>query len=133
VSGLYLKVSGSWSYETSVSPDRIVLRLEAKQPSGEFTQIAATDYSNGLTESHSETFNLTGNLLDTNLTATEFSLDSTGDSVSRDIDVRLTLEVSHDGDTIDTHTVEDSATITVTKEQATVESSIDADGTITVV
>lgn len=125
-----LNVSGAYSVDSQVVPDRVILRLEGKRSTQEdYQQLNAEEPSTQLAKQFSESFDFKANLLDLDrVNAPNLTPDSIGESVSINIDLRLTLTVRHNGSTIKTVSVTEEANLTVNKTEAQVTIGINATG-----
>lgn len=131
VAGVVLRVDGSYEYSTSVEPTRLVLRLEARPSGGSWSQIDALAVRSNLTPSESSDYQLQGNLVKhPELSATDFTPSSRGESKRVQVDVRVRMSVSNKGQKLGETQAEDSATITVSKTTAQVELGVSGDGSV---
>lgn len=134
VNGLRISLSGTFDLESGKEPDKVVLRVKARaNETNEFQQIGATDWRTGLAKGMSQQFSLEANVLDLEgVTAPGLTPMNVGESTSQNITVRLTLSVFHDGVQTHSHTVEDSATVGITKQETQTNSTISASGNFSV-
>jgi len=131
VSGVRLTVDGEYSLAGSVTPDRVVTRLEATV-TDEFTQLAALSDDNvGLDETHD--IQLEGNLLDIeHLTAADVNPTTVGESINETITARLTLSASKDGHEIGSKQLTDEFSVSIQKTAGSVTVSMGATGEVQV-
>jgi hypothetical protein len=124
---LRLKVDANYSYDTTVTPDRLVLRLEAKTRD-KWTQIDAV----GATiegNSYTNTIPLAGSL--TVLDGLDSMLpDTVGKSNTESIDLRLVLTARHNGKQIGKTKTTDTVELTATKSSASIDLGLGGSGTI---
>lgn len=131
VAAVQLSVDGSYQYETSVTPTRLVLRLEVKPPSGGWSQIDAFAIRNNLPESKTDNYTLEGNILKhPAFDASAFTPANRGESKQVDITARVRMSVSNEGKNLGEKRATDSASIVVTKTAASVEMSLGGDGSV---
>ena len=124
-----LSVDASYSYDTSIVPDRLQLRLQAKTGS-EWVQIDAVNATiDG--QSHSSSVTLEGSLLSLNGLETIVPTER-GTTNTESIDVRLTLTARYDGSNIGTANASETVTIEATKEDIQIGMSIGGDGSISI-
>lgn len=134
VSGLELTIDGTWTISSDRAPSKVVLRIQARATeTNDFQQISATDYEADLSAEMGRNFNLQGNLLDLQgLDAPSLTPQETGQSISETVTVRIILEVRHDMQVTETHEVQDTATIEITRELAATNATISAHGNMSV-
>ena len=129
IEDVLLSVDASYTYDAGVNPTRVILRLEAKT-NNSWMQIDATE-PDTVSQSQSETIQLKGSLLKLeSLDADKLVPTERGSTNSMSIDVRLTLEIQHDGDSIGTANSEDSTSINITREEIQIGMSVGGDGSI---
>lgn len=126
VSKAELTVSGNYSITSDVVPDKLILRLEAKQGL-DYIQIAATAVTDNLSREVSGSYKLVDNLFDADVTPIDLNPATVGESTTTDVDTRVSLTVQKDGREIGRYSAEDRFTITVTK--TTGETTIQMGGT----
>jgi len=130
VSGLRITVSGSYEWTTEATITRAVLRLDGRQPNQDWMQLTATELQT--TESSGE-YDVEGNLLDIRgVEASDVNPVNRGESKETTVEIRLTLSLYSDGRQLTTKEIQDSATVTVTREQVSVEATITGEGEIAV-
>jgi len=129
-----LNVNGTYSVDSEVIPDRVILRLEGKRSTeSSYQQLAAEEPSTQLAKQFSEDFAFTANLLDlNNVTSAYLTPDALGNTINLGIDLTLTLTVRHDGRTIKEVTVTEETNLAVTKTEGTVNIGINATGNMSV-
>lgn len=130
VAAVQLSVSGEYSYETSVDPSRVVLRLEVEH-SGEWAQVDALAVRENLPRSQRSEYSLSGNILKhRKLTPSDFTPSNRGESKSIDVGVRVKMSVSSVDGKIGEEVVRDSASIRVTKTAAEVSMQVGGSGEV---
>jgi len=123
-----LRVNGRYQWETSVVPDKAILRLEL-QYAGSWEQLEATKIPGQLDKTQEDSYSLEGNLFDhSQIDPIDLSPQTVGESKSLDFSVRVKLGVKNDGRTLKTLTAEDTASITVNKTTAEVTGTIGGEG-----
>lgn len=127
---LTLSVDASYSYETSVVPDSLVLRLQAKTGS-EYRQIDATEPPvDGTSDSSSVALN--GSLL--TLSGLETIVPSErGTTNTESLDVRLVLTARYDGREIGSANTSETVEIAATRSSVSIGMSIGGSGDISAV
>jgi len=130
VTGVSVTVDGSYGFDSTKLPTRVVLRFEAKEPTAnEWTQLAANGVQDGLEKEMQRDFSLSGNVLDVSgFTAPGLTPSAVGETITREIDTRLTLEVLDVSKTLKEYSVEDTAKVEITMGSAKVETNITAGG-----
>jgi len=129
VSTATLSVSGAYSVQSDVIPDRLILRLEAKQGL-EYGQIASETVDSELGKDMGGTYTLEGNLLDSDVTAPDLSPANIGERKTVGIDVRVTLDVRYNGRVIKSYEATDSSEINVEKTAGETTISMDGSGSL---
>jgi len=130
VAGATLTVSGSYALQSDVVPDRLILRLEAKQAL-EYSQIASKTVDTNLSKDMAGSYELGGNLLQSDVTAPDLSPNNIGETKTVGLDIRVTLDVRYDGRTIKSYEAKDSNEITVEKTAGETTVSMDGSGSLT--
>lgn len=131
VSAVQLQVDGQYQYETSVSPTRLVLRLEVRPTGGEWSQLDSILKQDGLTTSESADYTLQGNVVNhPEISASEFTPAERGESQTVDVDVRVRMSMSNEGEKLGGQQVKDTVSITVARTPASVELSVGGTGSV---
>jgi hypothetical protein len=132
VNGATLDVSGSYQWQTSVTPTDVTLRLTVTYATEE-QQLAAMRVPGELTPEDSGEFDMTCSLLDhSEINAPALTPTEVGETKELTFDTALTMIVDGDSGELGRQTVTETATITVEKEQAGVKTSLSVQGTIDV-
>jgi len=129
VESITLSVDASYQYDTSIVPDRLQLRLEAKT-TDEWQQIDAVNATvDG--SSHSSSTTLNGSL--SSLSGLETIVPSErGTTNTESIEVRLTLTARYDGREIGTANASETVEIQATREDITIGMSVGGSGSLEV-
>lgn len=127
VETLALSVDASYHYETSIVPDRLQLRLQAKTDN-EWVQIDAVNATiDG--QSHSTSTTLEGSL--NSLSGLETIVPSErGATNTESIEVRLTLTARYDGREIGKANASETVEIQATREDITIGLSVGGSGSV---
>jgi len=131
VSKAELTVTGNYAVTSDVIPDRLVLRLESKKGL-EYAQIAATTITDNLSTESSGSYELVGNLLDSDVAAIDLSPNTVGNTTTTDIDTRVRLTVQKDGREIGSYSAEDQFTVNVEKTTGKTTIQMGGTGSLTV-
>jgi len=130
VSGAGLTVSGNWSYTTSTTPTDVTLRLTVTYATEE-QQVAAMRVPGDLSPDDSGDFEMQANLLDhPQITAPALTPTEVGETKELTFDTALTMIVDGESGELGSQTVEETATISVTRKQASIETTLTATGDI---
>jgi len=130
VSGAELTVSGDWQYATSTRPTDVTLRLTVTYAT-ETQQLAAMRVPGELTPEDSGDFEMQANLLDhPQITAPALTPTEVGETKELTFDTALTMIVDGESGELGSQTVEETATISVTRKQASIETTLTATGDI---
>jgi len=129
VKAVQLSVNARYQYETTVTPTRAVLRLEAQAMNKqEWSQLDATALSD-LSQSKSDTVALSGDLVSLpGVSVGAFNPSERGQTKDVSVDVRLSLSVQKDGEILGEQTATDSVTVRVTKTGVAVDMSLGGTG-----
>lgn len=128
-----LVANGTFKYETSIVPDSIILRLEAKRGTN-YQQLAATKIDSNLTEVYTDTFELTGNLLDLELVShDDINPADVGNTKELMLDARVLMQVKNNNRTIHEDEASSSFQVQINKTAAQVSSTINSTGDVSVV
>lgn len=130
IQDIQLTVDTTYTYETTITPTRGTLRLEANHANG-FTQVSAESLDN-LSKDKEETITLSGSLLTLEGLNTDSVPDERGATNTFDIEIRVMLELYDNGEIIAETRRTDTATISISKTDIQVESAIGGEGTITI-
>jgi hypothetical protein len=132
VSGVSMDVNGSYSWTTSTTPTDVTLRLSVTYAT-ETQQLGAMRVPGELQPQDSGDFTLDVNLLDHGrISAPALTPTEVGETKELTFDTSLTMIVDGDSGELGRQTVEETATITVEREQAGVTTTLSAHGTIDV-
>lgn len=133
VNRVNLIVNGTYSYDTSIIPDTVILRLEATD-TNEYTQLDATKITNNLAESYTGEYNLKGNILDIpTIGHDDVNPINIGDTKSLSLDARVSMTVKNNGRDIHHTEITDSFKSEINKTTATVTSEINGTGNVEVI
>jgi len=130
VSGATLTVSGSYAIDSDVVPDKLIIRLEAKAGLT-YSQIGVTTVSNNLSKDRTDSYSISGNLLQSDITAPDLSPANVGNSKTVAVDCRVTVDVRHDGRVIESYSQTSQFDITVNKTVGSVQVQVDGSGSLT--
>lgn len=132
VSAIELSVSGSWQYTVSAA-DEILVTLEvASDPTKSDWGVLDQHKENALAASGAGPYSLSGDILSHDqLEASSFSADP-GKTVTKDVGVRVVLDVLKGGQPVTTATARGTATIEVSSTAVAVSSEITASGSVEV-
>lgn len=130
VSGAQMDVSGSYNWQTSVVPTDVTLRLTVTYAT-ETQQLAAMRVPGELTPEDSGDFEMQANVLDhPQITAPALTPTEVGETKELTFDTALTMIVDGESGELGSQTVEETATISVTRKQASIETTLTATGDI---
>jgi len=134
VTGAQLAVSGEYSVNAEVVPDRVILRLEGKRATNQnYQQLTAEESGITPSKEFTEPFDFKSNLLDLQgVNAPLLTPAEVGHSKQIDIDVRLRLQVKRGGRILKEVSVEETTTLTVEKTLGEVTIGLEASGNMTV-
>jgi len=133
VSGAELTVSGEWQYTTQTTPTDVTLRLTATYATEE-QQVAAMRVPGELTPEDSGEFDMSVNLLEhPQITAPDLTPQEVGETKQLTFDTALTMIVDGESGELGRQTVTETATITVEKTQASIETELTATGEIEII
>lgn len=128
ISKARLTVDGRYEFKTSVTPDRVTLRLDLKY-AGSWEQLEGKSIPGSLEPEMEDTYSIEGNLFDHSMIDPEdLSPQDAGDSKEIEFSVRIQLTVRDKGRDLKTLESQDTASVTVNKETATVEGSVGGSG-----
>lgn len=132
VNGAHLTVNTAFSWKTTTTPTRAVLRLDVTY-AGETEQLAATKVPGQLAPQQSGEHTFHANLLDHSLiNAPDLTPSAVGETATLTFDVGVTMSVSGESGELGSERIEDTARIEVSKQQATIETNLSGEGGITV-
>lgn len=132
VTGVSIRVNTAYSWTTTVTPTRVVLRLTATY-AGESFQLGATEVPGQLTPEQSGEHEFQENLLDhPRINAPALTPQQTGETARLTFDVGVTMTVYGESGALGEKTITDTATIEITKQKASIETTLTADGSISV-
>lgn len=132
VNGVTLNVGLDWSYETSTTPTRVVLRLRSTYAT-ETHQLAATEIPGTLEPQQSGEHTFNANLLShPRITAPALTPTEVGETSELTFDLSITMTVYGESGKLGSETISDTATISVYRKKASVEATLSATGTIDV-
>jgi len=133
VSGANLTVSGAWQYTTQTTPTDVTLRLTVTYATEE-QQVAAMRVPGELTPEDSGEFEMNCSLLEhPQITAPALTPQEVGETKELTFDTALTMIVDGESGELGRQTVTETATIEVTRQQASIETSLTAEGSIEII
>jgi len=133
VSGAQMDVSGSYQWQSAVAPTDVTLRLTVTYATEE-QQLEAMRVPGELTPKDSGEFNLSVNLLEhPQITAPDLTPQEVGETKQLTFDTELTMIVDGESGELGQQTVTETATIEVTRQQASIETSLTAEGSIEII
>jgi len=133
VSGASMTVEGNWSYATATTPTDVTLRLTVTYATEE-QQLGAMRVPGELSPEDSGEFEMETNLLEhPQITAPALTPQEVGDTKQLTFDTALTMIVDGESGELGRQTVTETATITVEKTQASIETELTATGEIEII
>jgi hypothetical protein len=131
VTDLLLQVSGTYQYAAE-TVDAVELRLEVASPSETDHQAIASSSPSADRNRGNGEYSLSGSLLDHDeLTADMFSADA-GETVEKQLPVRVVLDVRADGSTVVSNLSSTTATVTVTNTSVEANAAVSGGGSVTI-
>lgn len=133
ITAVNLSVNGSYKYKTSVTPDRVTLRLEASIQN-DYAQLDAISLSNLAPEKSGE-YNLKGNMAGRvpGFGHATLQPDKVGDTKRLEVQARVSLSVRDKGRKLEHKTVKDTFIIEVTKTTASVDITLSGSGSVEII
>jgi len=132
VTSAILNVSGTYEWDATTTPGRIILRLKLTH-TNTTEQLEATVIDSNLSRTGSREIDLSGNMMDhSELTAEDLTPSSNGDSATETATAVLSIELEKDGSTLAQKELTDEFEVTVKQTLGSATISVGATGSVDV-
>jgi len=132
VSSAILNVSGTYEWDATTTPGRIILRLKLTH-TNTTEQLEAKVIDTNLSRTGSREIDLSGNMMDhSELTAEDLTPSSNGDSATETATAVLSIELETDGSTLAQKELTDEFEVTVKQTAGSATVSVGATGSVDV-
>jgi len=132
VTSAILNVSGTYEWDATTTPGRVILRLKLTH-TGTTEQLEAKIVDSNLSPTGSREIDLSGNMMDhSELTAEDLTPGSNGDSATETATAVLSIELEKDGSTLAQKELTDEFQVTVKQTVGSATVSVGATGSVDV-
>jgi len=132
VTSAILNVSGTYEWDSDITPGRIILRLKLTH-TGTTEQLEANVIDSNLSPTGGRDIDLSGNMMDhSEIQAETLTPDANGDSVTETATAVLSIELETDGSTLAQKELTDEFEVTVKQTAGSATVSVGATGSVDV-